>query len=349
MPPCATRSFVASLLVSVVCACGGKVLADPGDAGGGATSDGGTGKPSTSGGGAGGAGGRASGGGGFGVGGRGHAGASSGGQGTGSAGTGGQDAGGYSIAPDGTCWMPIGTLAPGCPMVMAPPCSWAQGGVTYGEFLCELPFETGPSFDLTWLDYVDVYFGTGFLQGGRLLRVAGPSGCSTTGNGWYFDDGKAPTKIHICPNACACAKGQPGTFNIVSGCWANAAPGVLDAQIPCPHCAKSRDTTCQGSPAAGYGGIPNCEVPLQFGFDPKHTNVKYVQHGSVAGPAEPWDGYLTFVPSLADCDKVEEGWTLDVSTEPPTIRVCPSACSCVKVNHASLMVESGCQRHEYGP
>lgn len=347
MPTCATQVLLAALSVSFACACGGKVLAGSAEDAGGATPAAGASDAGAwAAGGSGGSGGQ-------GVGGEGGPSvgdATTGGQGGGGQSTGGQGAGGYTTGPDGTCSLPVGALTPGCPMALAPPCPWAQGGVTFGEFLCVLPFDSGPTPDHAWLDYVDVYFGSGYLGGGRLLRVSGAAACAATGNGWYFDNPQAPTKIHVCPDACACAKGQPGTFNIVSGCWANAAPGVLDATIPCPHCAKSRDTSCLGSPAFAYGvGLGMCELPLENGFDPAHTNVKYVQHGAVAGPAEPGDGYLTFVSSLADCDKVEEGWTLDSATQPPTIRVCPSACSCVKVNHASLMVESGCERHEYAP
>lgn len=247
--------------------------------------------------------------------------------------------------------MPVGSLAPGCPAVLDPPCAWASGGVMPGALLCEIPLDVGPTPDPVIFDYIDAYFGTGFLEGGRMLRVSGAAACATTGNGWYFDSNQAPKKIVICPNARACAKGQPATFNIVSGCWANAAPGVLDAEIPCPHCAKTRQSMClEGSPSIGYGmTLGKCELPLPNGPDPAYTNLKYVQHGHVAGPPEPWDGYLTFVSSLADCGKVEEGWTLDPSSTPPMVRVCPSACSCVKVNHAALMLEAGCKRLEYNP
>ena len=80
--------------------------------------------------------------------------------------------------------------------------------------------------------------------------------------------------------------------------------------------------------------------------NPATTNVKYVQHGAVAGVAEPWDGYLTYVPSLAECDTVEEGWTLDTAKTPPVVRVCPTACSCATTQEAMFMVEQGCPRHE---
>ena len=92
--------------------------------------------------------------------------------------------------------------------------------------------------------------------------------------------------------------------------------------------------------------IPMCEFQLESTTDPTLANVKYCQHCAHAGSAEPWDGYLYHVPSLDHCDQVIEGWTLDESTQPPTVRVCPSTCSCAMVNGATFMLEQGCPRLE---
>ncbi|MBX3125302.1 MAG: hypothetical protein KF718_01225 [Polyangiaceae bacterium] len=236
-------------------------------------------------------------------------------------------------------------------MELEPMCGWPNGGVIFGEYLCVLPLDFGPATEPEALAHVDVHFGptsgAGWDGGGRMLRVAGPKDCASTGNGWYFDDPSSPTAIHICPSACECAKKQPGHFSIVFGCWTNAAPGVMDAEIACPRCAEHRPNSC-GKATAGFGfGVVKCAFPLQYDWDPAHTNLKYVQHGAVAGPEEPWDGYLTWVPSLEYCDHVEEGWTYDMTTNPPTVLVCPSACSCAEVKGAMLMLEAGCPRLEW--
>lgn len=252
-----------------------------------------------------------------------------------------------------TCSMPVGTPASGCPTVLAPVCPIAFSYSGLGIGGCEYPVEQGvDSLSEEQLAYVDIVVGElGTPDAGRMLRVADAAGCAVAGNGWYFDDPKHPTMFHLCPEACECGKASQAHYWQAVGCWGNAAPGVLEAKMACPRCSAARPKTC-GSAQGGWGyGIPMCEFPLKdpsapFADDPLKTNLKYVQHGATAGGDEPWDGYLTYVPSLAYCDYVEEGWTLDMSTEPPTVQVCPSACSCVKSEGAMLMVEHGCPRHE---
>jgi hypothetical protein len=90
-----------------------------------------------------------------------------------------------------------------------------------------------------------------------------------------------------------------------------------------------------------------CEFPLEPGFEPATTNIYFFLNGAIEGSPDPADGYLTFVPSYADCDKVQEGWTLDVTTQPATIRICPSACSCAKDTQGMLSQVMGCPRNEW--
>jgi hypothetical protein len=248
-----------------------------------------------------------------------------------------------------SCSLPVGTLAPGCPMVLEPVCEWSNWGVTGFECECDLD---AAMINLDFLEYIDVVLGDAFASEGRLLRVENEAACASTGNGWYYDDPVHPTSIRVCPNACECAQEAGQHFSLMGGCWGNAAPGMVDAEIPCPRCAETRPKSC-ASPTGGWGySIVQCEFSAAnpsipgWSIDPATTNLKYVQHGATAGVDEPWDGYLTYVPSLADCDSVEEGWTFDLSTTPPTVQVCPSACSCAKVKGAVLMIENGCPRHE---
>jgi hypothetical protein len=322
MPGCATRLLVASVLFWSAGGCGGKATAATDQSA--RLADGGVLEPDS----------------GVGKAGAGGAGDRGGGQGTGGSSGSSGDA--------DSCSLPVGGLAPGCPMVLAPPCAEASGEYYFPTFQCSLPVEGMLWSDPELLSYVDVVFLVDEAIAGRLLRVAGVEQCDTTGNGWYYDDPLDPRAIHICPNACECAKGAQRRFGIAKGCWSNAAPGVVSAEIACPRCAATRPKSCPTA-LSGYGyPAAKCNFPFELGYDPLKTNLKYVQNLSVAGAEEPWDGYLTFVPSLADCDKVEEGWTLDLSTEPATVRVCPSACSCAKVNAAELLIESGCDRRELG-
>lgn len=230
----------------------------------------------------------------------------------------------------------------------AQPYGWQ--GVEAGS--CDIPFQNHDHpIALQYTD-VGVLSGTGSGFEGRLLRVASAAECETTANGWYFNDPTDPTMIHLCPSACECI-GETGPLNlvVVTGCWGNAAPGVLPAEIPCPRCAEARPPSCSTAGGGYSWGLIQCDFPAMYPewLDPAHTNLKYVQHGAVAGPDEPWDGYLTYIPSLALCDTVEEGWTLDLTTSPPTFHICPSACSCLKVSEASVMVEHGCSRIEDKP
>lgn len=255
--------------------------------------------------------------------------------------------------PTETCSLPVGSPTSACPLELAPLCAQPQGWSTAPPGACELAFQAGD--DPTALDHVDVAVlssKTGAPEG-RLLRVADAAACETAGNGWYFDDPAHPTKIRLCPGTCQClGETGPSQLAVMSGCWGNAAPGVLPAEIPCPRCATARPPSC-GSAQGGYGwSNVKCDFPASdvLGpLDPAHTNLKYVQHGAVAGPDEPWDGYLTYVPSLELCDTVQEGWTVDLTTSPPTFHICPTACSCLKVKEASVMVERGCPRHEAEP
>ncbi|MBI5533897.1 MAG: hypothetical protein HY898_14340 [Deltaproteobacteria bacterium] len=237
--------------------------------------------------------------------------------------------------------------------MLAPECEWANGWLGLGT-ACDYSIDSGwYAGDPSYLPYFDIVVGqpAGPYKG-RLLRVADSAACAATGNGWYFDNPQHPTSLHICPNACDCAQQASESFSVAMGCWGNAAPGVLDAEIPCPRCPASRPKQC-GTAGTMWGTLlSNCEFPVDNGApnmymgDPTVINLLYLQNGASAGEAEPWDGYLTYVPSLADCDSVEEGWTFDMSTASPTVKICPSACSCAKVKGAAILVEQGCPRHE---
>jgi hypothetical protein len=225
-------------------------------------------------------------------------------------------------------------------MAFTPSCAHPLGGSSYYDMVlrCAFPFTyTEPIFT----SYYDIVVGDWLYGEGRLLRVADEAACSTTDNGWYFDNPVNPTQMIVCPAACECARATGKTFSVLEGCWTNAAPGVLDSDIPCPRCASSRPQSC-GTVSSGFApAIAMCEFQLDAsGYDPATTNLKYMTSGGESTS----DGYLTHLPSLAYCDQVEEGWTLDESTVPPTVRVCPSACSCAMLDGATFMVEAGCPR-----
>lgn len=248
--------------------------------------------------------------------------------------------------------MPVGEVAPGCPLKLDPACGLARMGETFNAGACEHRVEWNLAAVPGAIPYVDVVVGDPLQGNGRLLRVRDEAACGSTGNGWYFDDPAHPTTIRVCRNACECVTRSGGRFSMELGCWTHAAAGVLDAEIPCPRCAKERAKTCV-RPTGGWGiAMHDCEAPVSgygevgFAFPPDQINVVYEQHGATAGRSEPWDGYLTYVPSLAQCDEVEEGWTIDTTAVPPMIRICPSACSCARIHGASLMVEGGCPRHQ---
>jgi hypothetical protein len=57
------------------------------------------------------------------------------------------------------------------------------------------------------------------------LYVSGPDKCSTTANGWYFDNPVSPTRILLCDPFCGEVKAsRVGRVDVLLGCTRNEAP-----------------------------------------------------------------------------------------------------------------------------
>ena len=69
------------------------------------------------------------------------------------------------------------------------------------------------------------------LQGGELFgraplggqpetwpKYANQAACPAAGNGWYYDNDAAPTKILLCPSTCSMVKNTKGQVDVLFGC-----------------------------------------------------------------------------------------------------------------------------------
>lgn len=49
-------------------------------------------------------------------------------------------------------------------------------------------------------------------------KYANEAACPPTGNGWYYDNDAAPTKILLCPGTCSMVKNTKGQVDVLFGC-----------------------------------------------------------------------------------------------------------------------------------
>jgi hypothetical protein len=88
--------------------------------------------------------------------------------------------------------------------------------VATAPLACDFPIPTPADGGVAGIGKINVEFSTSNGQKMKLVRVLGEADCSKHANGWYYDDFDAPTRIIICPNACA-AFGT-GQLDILLGC-----------------------------------------------------------------------------------------------------------------------------------
>lgn len=94
----------------------------------------------------------------------------------------------------------------------------AMGVVAGVPVVCDFEVPEPPMGSMLDLGMIGVTWRSGDVVRAMLDRVDGLGAC--TGNGWYFDDPVAPTRIHLCPDVCRDVQADPDAqMDIALGCF----------------------------------------------------------------------------------------------------------------------------------